>query len=505
MQDYFNTDHTTADLKARALKGAGITLFFQTCNFGIGTIGTVVLARLLTPHDFGLVTMVLVFSLLLQNFGANGFIDATIQSRTIDERQISTFFWINVGSNSLLMLAFIGMAPVMAALYGEPALKPISIAISASILLSSLPIQHQAILLRKMEFFKVSLGDLVGTGASTILAISLAYHGWGYWALVSKWVTAPLCTTISAWTLCRWRPGLPARGTGVGPMVKFALHAYGNFVVNYSRRAIDKILVGSFRGTQDLGNYDRAYQLSNMLPNQLVGPLNSVAMTTLSKLSDNPERYRQVFLSILSTLAFVCMPLSAILTLTGKDFIILLLGSKWTIAGELFCYFGVSVGIGMVYSTHSWLHLSLGTPKRLFFWGLTASVTTIVCFVAGAPFGTKGVAIAYSASLWILVGPGLWYAGKRVQLSLPSIVSAVSRSLLSALVAGLICWFLFYSYGPTSRLFQGSSILFRILLSIVIYMCFYLIAIVAMHRSTKPIVQFISIAREMIPKYTSSI
>src|SRR5438270_8703870 len=78
-RDYFTTDHLRADLRGRALRGASVTLFAQTCTYAIATVGTVILARLLTPHDFGLMTMALSFSLLLQNFGTNGFVEATIQ------------------------------------------------------------------------------------------------------------------------------------------------------------------------------------------------------------------------------------------------------------------------------------------------------------------------------------------------------------------------------------------------------------------------------------------
>lgn len=137
-KDYFSTDHLRTDLRTRALRGASVTLIAQACTYGIGTVGTIILARLLTPHDFGLVTMVLAFSLLLQNFGSNGFIEATIQRQEIHHKQISTLFWVNVGINLMLTLLFMASAPVIAWFYKEPLLKPIVVAIAVSILLSGL-------------------------------------------------------------------------------------------------------------------------------------------------------------------------------------------------------------------------------------------------------------------------------------------------------------------------------------------------------------------------------
>jgi PST family polysaccharide transporter len=209
------------------------------------------------------------------------------------------------------------LAPPVAWFYGEPLLKPIVTVMALSILFGGLSTQHQALLRRNMEFAKTAWCDIGATLASLVIAIVLASRGWGYWALVARWVAVPIATTIGAWLLCGWRPGLPARRTGVGPMLRFAFHTYGNFVLFYFCRTADKILVGRFNGSQALGFYDRAYQLSMMLPNQLLSPLNSVVMPSFSRLADDPARYRQMYLTLLSMLALVCIPLSAVMALTG--------------------------------------------------------------------------------------------------------------------------------------------------------------------------------------------
>src|SRR2546425_8796795 len=121
-RNYFSTAHLKSDFRRKTLTGVSITLVAQTCAFVMSTVGTIVLARLLTPRDFGLVTMVLAFSLLLQSFGMNGLIEATIQREEIDHTQISTLHWINVGINFVLMLIFMASAPLIASFYNEPLL-----------------------------------------------------------------------------------------------------------------------------------------------------------------------------------------------------------------------------------------------------------------------------------------------------------------------------------------------------------------------------------------------
>src|SRR5216683_7711518 len=155
-KDYFGGDHLRPDLRGRALRGASVTLIAQTCTYGLATVGTIILARLLTPHDFGLVTMALSFSMLLQNFGTNGFIEATIQREEINHKQVSTLHWINVAINLTLTLLFMASAPLIAWFYKEPLLKPIVLMIAIPILLGGVSTQHQALLRRNMEFYKIA-------------------------------------------------------------------------------------------------------------------------------------------------------------------------------------------------------------------------------------------------------------------------------------------------------------------------------------------------------------
>ena len=498
-RDYFSTAHLKPDLRRKTLTSVSITLIAQTCAFVMSTVGTIVLARLLTPRDFGLVTMVLAFSLLLQSFGMNGLIEATIQREEIDRAQVSTLHWINVGINFVLMLIFMASAPLIAWFYNEPLLKPIVVVMAISILFGGASTQHQGLLRRNMEFGKVAGCDIAATLASLSIAIVLAYRGWGYWALVARWVTAPVVLAAGGWLMCAWRPGPPAKGTDVRPMLKYAFSTYGNFVLFYFSKTADKVLVGRFLGSQALGAYDRAFQLSAMLPSQLAVPLNSVAMPAFSRLARDPARFRHTFLTLLSILAFVCMPLSAIVTLTGRELIRLLLGPQWESAGQILPVFGLSTGLMLMYFTHGWLHLSLGTPDRWLRWAGMAFVVTIGLLMAGLPFGPLGVAAAYSASLYILTVPAIWYAGRPVELKVSAIVGGAWKFFVAALGAGLLGWFVTTVWGPTATPFNHLSPVVRIAASIILCVSSYLLFVVMLHRGVEPISQFICLVRDMIP------
>jgi PST family polysaccharide transporter len=503
-KDYFSTEHLKAGLKTRALRGASLTVIGQLASFIIETTGTIILARLLTPHDFGLVTMVVSLSLLLQSFGANGFVEAVVQSKQIDHKQISTLFWINAGLSFMHMLFFMASAPNIVWFYKEPLLKPITVVMAVSILFGGLSNQHMSLLTRNMHFMKITSTEFVARLISISTAVALAWWGWEYWALVAKWVLSPLIITVGVWIICGWRPGPPARGTGVRPMLKFAFHTYGNFIMSYFRRNIDKMLVGRSFGTQELGYYDRAYHLSNMVPVQILSPLNSVSVATFSRLSDEPEKYRRHYLTVLSILAFVGMPVSAILTINSHDIIFLLLGPRWDQTGQIFSIFGLSIGVAIIYITHGWLHLSLGTPDRWFKWSIIEFIVTMLCITIGLKYGAMGIAAAFTVSFYILLGPALWYAGKTVKLQISSVLSTVWKYFASALVAGLLSWFFLYSFGLSSDIFLSLETPWRIAISSTICILIYLILLVSAFGSLKPLSQFISIIRETIQSKQSA-
>lgn len=502
-EEYFNTDHLIFGIKTHSMRGARATIVAQLMTFGIQTISTIILARLLTPHDFGLVTMVLVFSLLVGNFGVNGFTEAVIQTEKINHKQISTLFWINMGFSLLIASLFIASSPIIVWFYKEPHLTPIIISLAMSNVITGLSVQHLALLKRRMQFDKTAANDVIASIISCSIPICLAWWGWEYWALVAKWVLASLVTTIGAWVMCRWWPGLPARNTGVAPLLQFAIQTYGNFILGYFNRNLDKILIGRFVGTLSLGYYDRAYHLSNMLPNQVLTPLHGVTIASFSRLSNDPGNYRHNYVSVISMLAFVGMPLSSIVTLTGKDLILLLLGPQWEITGQIVCVFGTSIGIAIIYITHAWLHLSLGTPARWLRWGIVALIVTALCFIIGLQFGAIGVAAGYSISFYILIGPCLHYAGKPIGLTFFSVLSSIWKYYMAALAAGLSCWFIFYAYELTSTIFIKFDVLIRIIMLSSSCLCIYLVFITLLYKGFHPILKFISVLSEIVTIKTS--
>ena len=496
--DYFCTDNLRPQLKVLAIRGTGATVFAQLLNYGIQLIGAIILSRILTPDDFGLVAMVMVISLLLANFGGNGFTEAIIQEEKIDHIQTSTLFWINAGISSTLTLLFIALAPIFALLYNDQRIINITVVGGGLIILSALATLHMALLKRRMQFYHVAANVIVGGFVSTAVSITMALLGFGYWSLVAKHISYAASITIGAWLLCKWRPGYPTNFARVKSMLKFALNVYGNFCINYLSRNVDKMLTGKYLGSTQLGQYDRAHLLFGMFHNQLTMPVSNVAVATLSRLRDDRVKFLEYYVKILSVIAFLAMPLSAVLVLIGQDLILFLFGKQWSVAGHVFIAFGPAIGFMLLYSTHVWLHYSMGRADRLFKWSIVATAVTVVLFFAGIPYGVLGVAVAYSASYYILMIPGLLYAGQPIRLKLSHILSSAWKCFTAALFAGLLCSYIF-SWTFISEVFVGLNIIVRILAQSFCCSALYLTVLIVLYRRFSPILQFFVVLRDMVP------
>ncbi len=502
-QEYFDSEEFRANLRKHAVRGAGATLITQFSSFLIHIVGVAFLARLLTPDDFGLVAMataIYVFFRLLRNFGLT---DATIQEKELNHRKVSTLFWVNAVFSVLITLAFIALGPVIAWFYNDPRITGIAAVLSLDLFFGGLATQHRALLKRTFQFYRNAAIEIPAALAGFGAAIFLAWRGWGYWAIVMRWPVSALVEFLTAWTYCRWRPGLPTRGVGIMPMIRFGMNMLGNFSVGYFSTYLDKILIGWRYGSLSLGFYDRAYQLFMAPAQNMATPLTHVAVATLSKLRDEPEKYRRYYLNAVSSIAFIGFPLSAILTVMSNDVVRLLLGPQWGQTARIFSVFGLAIGIQMIYATNAWLHISLGRSDRWFRWSIWGTLGTTVSYLVGLPFGPFGVVIAYTATTYILTGPCLWYAGQPINLKLTDIVSEIWRYYVSSLGTGLLYWYILQSDNMFSAILNGPNMLVRISVSVLFCCVSYILMVVALYRSTRPVTKFISVGWEMVPNVFS--
>lgn len=487
------------EIRRLAVRGAAATVSASGLALAAQVISTVILARLVTPADFGVVTMVTTFSFLLASFGLNGFTEAVIQFEEMDHYTASNLFWLNSGAGLALAIAFVAAGSLLARLYRDPLVADVATGLSVGIFIAAASTIHLALLKRAIRFAATSANDVVGRVVNTAVSILLALRGWGYWALVAGIVAQQLSTTIGAWWLCRWVPSLPRRTGKTGAMVRFAAKVYGRFSVRYSTQNIDNLLVGWQFNAVALGFYKKAYDLFALSASQLTAPLHNVAVATLSRLNQDPARFRRYLANSLGIIAFVGMAASADLTLVGKDVVRLVLGPQWSESGRIFELFGPGIGGMLLSGPVGWIHLSVGKPGRWLRWTLVELVLTVSLFLAALPWGPAGIAVAWSVSYWTLLIPGFWYAGRPIGFGVSSLIAAIWRYAAASLVAGLATAAIirrtpFWGTPSGTNAALGATIIISAL-----FVTLYLGTVILLHRGLAPLHQLATLLRELAP------
>ncbi|MCU0525735.1 MAG: lipopolysaccharide biosynthesis protein [Elainella sp. Prado103] len=432
---FFQTAHLQKDLKGRSIRGGAVTLVSQGFKFLLQTGGTFFLARLLLPEDFGLIGMVTIVLNFVELFKDLGLSAATIQKPDINHAQVSTLFWINIGFSLLITVLVAVLAPVIAVFYGEARLTPIVLCLSVNFMIGGLAVQHLALLKRQMQFGSIARIEIVSMVTGVGTATVAAGMGMGYWSLIIWRLVQSLTTLVGAWLMCRWRPGLISRYGNVSSMLVFGSNMAGFHIVNYFSRNADNFLIGRFWGAQQLGLYAIAYKLLLLPIEQINLPLTNVALPTLSRLQEEPEKFQRYYYQAILIAASLGMPIAGFLFACADLIIPLALGQQWMPVIPIFRWLIPAAYVGTCGIAMGWAFTALGRVEQQFRWGLFASSLTVLIFVISVRWGALGVAVGYGCSrpLFLILGLSFCYRGTFLKLS--DLVQILAKPFLASVGA----------------------------------------------------------------------
>jgi len=412
-QKHFATDHLLTNIKHRTVSGGVVTLTSQGAKFALTLTSTVILARLLTPHDFGLLAMVTTIMGLLRVFKDAGLSSATIQRDGITHAQVSNLFWINVALGGFLALVMALSAPAIAWFYREPSLTGITLWLSVAFLLSGSAVQHLALLRRTMRFKAIAVVEIGSMSVSLIVGVLMAVCGCGYWSLVGMNLALEGSVLVITWLASRWRPQRPRRQSGTRPLLGFGASMTASGVLYAVTRSVDSMLVGWRYGANSAGLYSRALALLMRPLDQLLVPVGAVVLPMLSRLQGEPERYRRVFLQLFEAMAMVSCIFAGLFFALSRPITLLLLGPKWAATAVIFKGFTLTALYLPITAPVSWLFISLGRSADFLRWNSAYAAISIASFIIGLPFGPVGVAYAFSTGGLVSALPIVFYMAGR--------------------------------------------------------------------------------------------
>jgi O-antigen/teichoic acid export membrane protein len=357
-----------------------------------------ILARLLAPHDWGLAAMVLVFSGFVVLFTDSALGTALVQRSRLLPGDRSTVFWASAGIGLLLMLSGFAFARPVASFYGEPAIRPLFMAMSVGFFVSALGTTHSALLVRDMEFRALELRQIAATIVGATTGIAIAVGGYGAWAIVGQQLGEAATSTLILWCVNPWRPSLTFSGASVRRLGGFAGNVLGENLLYQAGRNLSALLIGRFLGPASVGVYALATNVVLVPFSRIAGPLQQVFFPAFSRMNDDRERMADVWIRATRLVAVISMPSLVGLAIVAPDFVQIVLGERWSDATPVIQILAL---VGLIQSLQTLcgeVLLALNRSGTLLRFTMLWFVASVAAFALGLHWGVLGVATCFAAA-----------------------------------------------------------------------------------------------------------
>ena len=450
-------------LQKKTLSGAVWSSLEKFSAQGISFLVMIVMARILTPTDYGLVGMVLIFVHIALSLVDCGFSQALIRKQDRTELDNNTAFYFNIVVGVILYAVMWFIAPAVSEFYRQPRLVWIMRAICLGILFNSFVVVQRALLTVEIDFKTQAKASIYAAATGGVIGIWMAYKGLGVWSIVAYHIINFFLNTLFLWIYSNWRPMLQFSWKSFSELFGFGskLAASGLIHTLYNNAYI--MVIGKFFQAADLGFYSRADQFAKFLSLNISNVLQRVTFPVLCRFQDDNEKLSEVFLKFIRATSFIIIPLMAGMAAVSKPFILALLGDKWLFVADLLpilCFSGMLANVYTINQNillvkgRSDLFLRLEIFKKIFF---------VLVIVAAIPLGLLALCWAQVINSVIEVIVNSFYTKKLIGISiwkqLKSLVSTFIYSFSMAIVVWIVtlllknCWLQLFAGVGTGLIF----------------------------------------------------
>lgn len=316
----------------------------------VSFIVSIVLARILMPDDYGVVAIVCVFTAIAEIFVTSGLGTALIQKKNATQVDFSTVFWCNLALSCVIYAVIFFAAPYIAAFYKLPLLTSVVRVLAIKIPINAFNSIQNAYVSRKMQFKKFFFATIIGTVASAIVGIYMAYNGFGVWALVAQILTNNVIDTIVLFLLIEWKPKLEFSFQNAKPLFDYGWKILATDLVGTMFNNLNAFIIGKKYSSADLAYYERGKKFPDMINNNVGATLSSVLFPAMS-LSDGVDDIRRIRRKSLKMMEYVMFPLMFGMFVVADKMILLLLTEKWLFAVPFVRISCISAVVGVLGTT----------------------------------------------------------------------------------------------------------------------------------------------------------
>ncbi len=424
---------------------------------GISLIITVILARILTPADFGLIGMLAIFFALSQMFIESGLSSALIQKIDRNETDYSTIFYFNLLISILLYFILFLAAPFIADFYEMPELSLLTRILSLNLILSSLSVVQQARLKILMDFKTPAIITILSVVISGGIGITLAYFNFGVWALVIQSLTATSITSILLFILNKWYPMPVFSISSFRKLFGFSSKLLFAGIVATIFNNVYALYIGKIYAPQEVGYYTKGKQFPELLSSTIISILQGVTYPILTSLQNERERMVLVYGKLMRTTVFVVIPVLTLFALLAEPFVRLILTEKWMPIVPLIQWLCFARMITPISALNLNILNAIGRSDLYLKVDLSKLPMAILALVITVPMGLKAVVIGNFIITLISFFINTYYPGKIFGYGAKQQIIDMKLVILSSLIMAVCVLSINYCFnGDFIRLFTGS-------------------------------------------------
>ena len=464
-------DLSITNLSIPAIQGIGWTGLSRILCVAVSFAVTSVLAHLLSPGDFGLLAMVIVFVNFASIFHDLGLSAAIIQKQNLTDVHLSSCFWINVFVGTIITLSLMLLSPFIASFYNKEGLVPIIIAISTTFFISSFSSIHAAILTKQLDFKPLAIIEITAVIVAGLFAIIFAMIGFGVWSLVFRQLIFTALIAFSLWFYSDWRPKFILSFREIKGLFSFGLNLTGSVFINYFVRNLDNLLIGKFWGSTLLGYYNLAYELLLFPLSNISAVIGKVIFPSMSIVQDDKEKARGIYISTTRYISAVTFPLMTGIFVCSPYIVRVFFGSQWERSIFLIQVLSVIGLIQSIGTTVGWIYKSQGRTDIMLKWEFFALMVISTSFFIGVKWNIEGVAIACAIAMLFLAFPNFIIPFRLIDLNFFYFVKQFKNTFISAMLMGVIVEIINYFLLNSLGIGDLINLILLVITGLVSYFC----------------------------------
>lgn len=337
-------------LRNKTLSGSFWSLADNLAGSGITFLVGLVLARLLSPEEYGVIGIIMIFIAVFNSIVDSGFSNALIRKNDADDTDYNTVFFFNLMISVLLFFILYFSANAISAYFKIPILVPVTKVMASIVIINAFAIIQRTILVKNIDFKTQMKVSLIASVVSGVVGIGMAIMGYGVWSLVGQQISRQLMNSVFLWIFNKWRPGLTISGKSFKELFGFGWKLLVSGLIDTIWKQIYQVVIGKCYSAETLGHYTRAEQFNQIFSSNLTAVVHRVSYPALSKIQDEKERLKQAYRKVIKTTMLVTFPCMLGLAAVAKPMILVLIGEQW-----LPCvpYLQIICFSGMLYPLHA--------------------------------------------------------------------------------------------------------------------------------------------------------